>query len=241
MSVITITTPFNIDLEFRIAPFLKRLIAWVLDIILIYLYVYVMYSWAVEPLQGSRDLMTTASILIIAIPAYSYHLVAEYFFGGQSVGKKLMGIKVIDISGTEASGSQYLLRWLFRLVDMTITMGAGAVMSAALSRYNQRLGDMVAGTVVIDTRHETDLGDTIYLELEEEDYQPVFPEVMRLSDRDINGIRNLLHTKGSNRDTVLYMEQVAERIRQVLQLRTDLEPRSMLEQLLKDYNRLTRN
>ena len=240
MSVITVTTPFNIDLEFRIAPFHKRLLAWLIDLLLMYTYVFLINRYIVAPLSAYEELGTTITIMMILIPAYSYHLIMEVFFNGQSLGKKAMGIKVMDINGNEASFSQYLLRWLFRIFDMLMTLGAAAVLSAALSKYGQRLGDMVAGTVVIDSRYRTDISDTIYLEVEDTSYEAVFPEVMKLSDRDINGIRNLLDAKGTGKDTEVYMDQVAVRIKEVLKLETQLTPRQLLEQLLKDYNYITR-
>ena len=239
MSIITVSTPFNIALEFRIAPFHKRLLAWFIDILLIYAYIILVERFLVSPLQLYEDLGKAASILLMVVPAYAYHLLCELFLNGQSLGKKALGIRVMDIQGREATASQYLLRWSFRLFDMVLTFGAAAVLSAALSRYSQRLGDMVAGTVVIDERNRTDLSETIYLDMTDETYVPAFPEVMMLSDRDINGIRNLLDTKTLSRDTELYMDQVGQRIREVLRIETTLEPRALLEQLLKDYNFLT--
>ncbi len=211
-----------------------------IDIALIYAYMILMERYIVSP-QGLYDsLGPVVAILFIAIPAYCYHLLCEVFLNGQSLGKKVLGIKVMDISGKQPTLSQYLIRWSFRLFDMMITLGAGAVLSAALTKHSQRIGDILAGTVVIDQRAKTNLYDTIYLEIEDHTYQPMFTEVMRLSDRDINGIRNLLDTPGSSRDTELYMTQVGERIRQVLKIDTELEPRKFLEQLLRDYNFLTR-
>ena len=140
MSVITVTTPFNIDLEFKIAPFHKRLLAWLIDIVLIYVYVILVNKYVVGPLNAYDELGQTVTILLIMIPAYSYHLLLEVFFNGQSLGKKAMGIKVMDMNGNEASFSQYLLRWIFRIFDMLITLGAAAVLSVALSRHSQRLG-----------------------------------------------------------------------------------------------------
>ncbi len=239
MSVITVTTPFNIDLEFRIAAFHKRLLAWMIDIVLVYTYIILMDKYIVDPLSMYESLGSTASILIVSIPAILYHLLCEVFMNGQSIGKKALGIKVLDMNGNEATLSQYLLRWSFRLFDMVITLCAGAVLSTALSKHSQRLGDLVAGTVVIDQRARTDIDDTIYLELTDEDYKPVFTEVMNLSDRDINGIRNLLDKKGQSKDTEIYMAQVAQRIRDVLKIETDLTPRELLQQLLRDYNFLT--
>jgi len=123
---------------------------------------------------------------------------------------------------------------------MILTLGAGAVLSAALTKNNQRLGDLVAGTVVIDKNARTALQETIYLEIEDERYVPMHPQVMQLSDRDINGIRNLLDSKGNSKDTEIYIAQVTHRIREVLNIETTLEPRAFLQQLLKDYNYITR-
>lgn len=240
MSVITVTTPFNIDLEFRVAPFHKRLLAWMIDIILIYVYMFLIERYVVTPLAMYESFGQTASVLFIIVPAYCYHLVCEALMNGQSVGKRILGIKVMDLNGNEASFSQYLIRWSFRLFDMVITLGAGAVLSAALSKNSQRIGDMLAGTVVIDERARTHIDETIYLDIAEDNYQPMFPEVMKLSDRDINGIRNLLDARTGSRDTDVYMTQVADRICEVLKLETVLEPRELLEQLLRDYNYLTR-
>lgn len=240
MSVITVSTPFNIDLEFRIAAFHKRLLAWFIDILLVYLYIFLMNRFVVRPLAFFQDMAEAPRILFLFIPAYCYHLVFEVFMNGQSPGKLALGIKVMDLTGREASLSQYLLRWSFRLFDMLLTFGAAAVLSAALSKKSQRLGDMLAGTVVIDRRAGTGIHDTIYLEVTDVTaYTPVFQEVMNLSDRDINGIRNLLDTRGTSHDTEIYMATVAHRIKEVLNIQSDLTPRELLEQLLKDYNYLT--
>jgi len=102
-----------------------------------------------------------------------------------------------------------------------------------------RLGDLAADTVLIDNRRQTHLHDTIYLEIEEDQYTAVFPEVMKLTDRDISGIRNLLSTKRT-KDSEIYMAQIAGRIKEVLNLQTNLVPEDLLRQLLKDYNYLTR-
>jgi uncharacterized RDD family membrane protein YckC len=240
VSVLTVTTSFNIDLDFRIAPFHKRLLAWMIDLVLIYIYVILINRFVVRPLNMYEYAGNTATILFLLIPAYSYHLLMEVFCNGQSVGKMAMGIQVMDLNGHEATLSQYLLRWLFRLFDMMITLGAAAVLSTALTKYSQRLGDIVAGTVVIDKKARTDIGDTIYLDLNQDNYKVAFPQIMQLNDRDINGIRNLLDTKSSSRDTEIYMEQVAQKIKDVLKIQTEMETREFLKQLLHDYNFLTR-
>lgn len=241
MSVVRVSTPFNIELEFVVAAFHKRLLAWMIDLIIVLIYVLFMDRFVMSGSVMDAGLNRTVAILFIAIPVYTYHLFWEILLRGQSPGKRALGIRVMDANGQQAGISQYLIRWLFRLVDMVMTLGAGAVLSVALSKNSQRIGDMLAGTVVVDERAQILLEETIYLELEHEDYQPMFPEVMRLSDRDINGIRTLLDIRSNNKDTEQYIHNVADRIRQVLRIDTELSPQGLLEQLLRDYNFLTRH
>jgi uncharacterized RDD family membrane protein YckC len=240
MSIITISTPFNIDLEFKIAPLHKRILAWMIDIIIMYSFVFLMLRFAVPYLRVEEYMSKMFSYLFVMIPAFSYHLILELVWNGQSVGKKALGIKVVDANGKEPTISQYLLRWVLRIVDMGMTMGFGAILAITFSSLNQRLGDLAAGTVVIDQTGKTNLKETIYMDITENiNYKPMFPEVMRLTDRDINGIRNLLDTPYS-KDTEIYTLQVTHRIKEVLHLQSDIEPRAFLQQLLHDYNFLTR-
>jgi uncharacterized RDD family membrane protein YckC len=240
MSIITITTPFNIDLEFSIAPFHKRLLAWAIDMVAIVAYVYLAIRFLAPMVGMNKYEYGEALYLVLLLPAYSYHLIFELVMNGQTPGKKAMRLKVVDKTGKAATTSQYFIRWLLRLVDMGVTMGAGAVLSIALSRFNQRIGDFAAGTVIIDASAKTGLGQTIYRDVEGGDADIMFPEVMRLTDRDINGIRNLLDEKQGNRDNEAYKEKVTERIKQVLSIESDLEPDEFLHRLLRDYNVITR-
>lgn len=239
MSIITIPTAFNIELEFALAPFHKRLLAWLIDILIIYTFIYIMLVFIVPAMGVDGTLGNVISLLFIILPAFSYHFLMEVFAGGRSVGKIALGIKVMDLTGREATISQYLLRWIFRIIDMGVTMGIGAVFSMALTKYNQRIGDLLAGTIVIDQKWQTRLHETIYLEIGDKNYQVLFPQVMKLTDRDINGIRGLLDMREGNAENDTYIYQVTNRIREVLHIETELEPREFLHRLLSDYNYLT--
>ena len=240
MSIITVPTAFNIDLEFRIAPFHKRLLAWIIDLVIVYGYILLMFRFVVSLFETSNYLGDAFAMVFVIVPAFCYHLLMELFFNGRSVGKMALGLKVLDLGGKEATVSQYLLRWIFRMVDMGVTLGAGALFSAALTQYSQRLGDLLAGTIVIDQRRETHLHETIHLDLDEAHYEVSYQQVMRLTDRDINGIRNLLAMKEGNRDNENYIVQVTCRIKEVLEIETEMEPRELLQVLLNDYNFLTK-
>ncbi len=236
MSLLTVETPFHIYLEFKIAPFHKRLLAWAIDMLIMVGWSYLTQEYIVARSNFSEVL----SILLTTFPFLTYHFMMEFFFNGQSVGKMITGIKVMNITGHKASISQYILRWAFRLVDMGMTFGLGAILTAAFSKNHQRIGDLVAGTVVIDTHFKTEIADTIYLENASEDYYPKFPMVMQLSDRDINGIRNLLELKKKNKETEKHISDVALRVKKKLQIATTVGDTIFLNQLLEDYNYYTK-
>lgn len=265
MSTLVISTPFNIDLEFRVAPFMKRVWATLIDMLVISAYAFVVIRFVLMPLTSVSDMAETTMVVIISVPTFLYHLLMEVFFNGQSIGKKVVGIKVMDKEGNEPTLSQYLLRWILGFsnyilfavpyIIYLVIMSGGAyvlllvfvlifympdVISVAISSKSQRLGDLAAGTVVIDQKAVTGIDETIYLDIEEDNYQVQFAEVMRLSDRDINGIRNLLALKSNTKEVDHYMIDVSQRIKEVLSLESNLPPNEFLRQLLQDYNYLTR-
>jgi len=259
MSIITIGTPFNIDLEFKIASFNKRLLAWLIDILIICLYYYLMLRF-IYPLAGLGERVTTAaSLLVIIIPVMAYQLLFEIFLNGQTIGKIAAGIKVIDKEGREPTWGQYITRWilcignLFIYIIPFILLANPAFMiffmvlylpdflTMIISVKSQRIGDFAAGTVVIDKSYKANINETIYLQIEDTGYKPLYPQVMRLTDRDINGIRNLLNTKGQTRQTEHYMIDVAQKIKTVLGIESNLHSVDFLEKLLQDYNYFIKN
>jgi len=153
---------------------------------------------------------------------------------GQSIGKKLMHIKVIGEDGGRPALHQYLIRWLTRPFDIIFSLGLTGLLTTVLSKKNQRLGDMAAGTLVIKTKIETDIDDTVFLEVEDA-YKPHFPQVMRLSDRDMNTIKGVLNNSIRYRNFDV-AARLSDKIRNVLDITEYVEPVAFLEILLKDYN-----
>jgi uncharacterized RDD family membrane protein YckC len=264
MAAISIPTAFNISLEFEVSPFGRRLIAWIIDTSLQALYCAGFISLFLDGDLYFSDSMETqaAFVLFCVLPVSSYHFVMEVFCKGQSLGKMATGIRVVDMMGGEPSVSQYLIRLLFRsfslipllgaiiadvmgkesvLYNMVLALVAIAIFVMFLtSKYSQRLGDRLAGTLVIRNRAEANINTTIFLEVSDTTYTVRYPEVMKLSDRDLNGIRNLLAVKSTGKDAMAYTERISTRVQQVLGITTEQEPRQFLEQLLWDYNYLTK-
>ncbi len=257
MAIITINTPFNIDLEFKIADFAKRVFAWVIDVIIISVYFYLMVKFGFDVVHfGGEGVGSLFGFLLVILPVIAYQLIFEIFFNGQTLGKKAVGIKIIDKEGNEPSWGQFITRWLLCLGNLFIYILPYFIISnpfavigfiflylpdvvvMLISPKNQRIGDLAAGTVVIDSAYRTDIAETIYQQIEVKDYVPVFPQVMRLTDRDINGIRNLLNIKKPGKDTEAYTLQVVQKIKKVLGIESDIDGNDFLQQLLFDYNYL---
>lgn len=241
MEKIKIPTSFNIELDFETPEFHKRLFAWVIDIcILVAYYNIMMYVLrAIMPSQNSGNNLPllynmNALYLLFFLPILLYHLFFEIIMNGQSIGKKLMHIKVIGEDGGRPALHQYLIRWLTRPFDIVLSLGLAGLLTTVLSKKNQRLGDMAAGTLVIKTKIETDIDDTVFLEVEDA-YKPRFPEVMRLSDRDMNTIKGVLNNSIRYRNFDV-AARLSDKIRNVLDITEYVEPVEFLEILLKDYN-----
>lgn len=267
MSTIKIATNFNIDLEFTSAPFHKRLIAWALDLILQVFYLIIaarFLKWLMLHMNNSRDndYNLWAIVLLLLLPFLLYHVVCEITMNGQSIGKKLMNIQVVNENGGRASISQLIIRWLIRTSDYMLLliilyapyamMFGGKFFSAIAasvlllvtdvilvntSQKNQRLGDLLAHTILISTNQKSALEDTVFLQTEDS-YVPQFPQVMQLSDRDINSLKGILDTAKRRGDYQL-AERAAEKLKLHLGLQTTLTPFEVLEVLLKDYNHLS--
>jgi hypothetical protein len=107
----------------------------------------------------------------------------------------------------------------------------------AVSQKGQRLGDILAGTVVVNTRTKLSVEDTIFMNVVTTDYKVTFPNVMRLSDRDINTVKGVLQqAKKSNNYEMC--NRVSYKVKEVLNITTDMYTDQFLEKLLEDYNYL---
>ena len=111
------------------------------------------------------------------------------------------------------------------------------VITISVSNKNQRLGDMAAGTVVVNTKSALTIADTVFMNINTAGYKVMFPEVMRLSDRDINTIKGVL-TQAGKRNNYDMCNRVSMKIKEVLNIQSDMHVDQFLGKLLEDYNYL---
>ena len=233
MLVVKLDTGFNIEVEFATAPFHRRLFAWVLDFIILLSYLWVSNKVLDNLLGEFWDTEYEWLNVLHILPFLLYHPLMEIFLNGQSLGKRALRIKVITMEGGQPSVSQYMIRWMFRLIDVCLFLMPG-FFSIILSQRSQRLGDMAAGTIVIDTRASTSWQDTIFTEIETT-YKPKYPQVMQLTDKDINTLKSIINAVTKRNDYEL-AHRISERIQSKLNMQADEDSLTFLKRLLKDYN-----
>ena len=254
MSFIEIATPFNVDIEFETPEFHRRLFAYCIDFTLIILYLISMFYLLFGGLHVSEN-SEGFILLVLILPIILYTLLAEIWLNGQTLGKKALRIKVVSLDGGEPRLEQYLLRWFLRFYEwgfivfsifwqngtgilILISGGITCIIIIAVTKKSQRLGDIVAGTVVVNTKSRLSVDDTIFVNVTQEDYKVKFPEVLRLSDRDINTIKSVL-TLSQKNHTYDMANRVAGKVKDVLKISSDMYASEFLEKILEDYNYLS--
>ena len=257
MSTVQINTAFNVGLDFEIAPFHKRLLAYLIDFALLAIYLFGMKYLLYELFNLSREKSSGLDILIISLPMLFYSLLTELLLNGQTFGKKLMQIRVISLEGGEPTFGQFILRWITKFFEWpflfgylyassvalflyalyTGFFGVAVVIAILVSKKSQRLGDMAAGTVVVDAKTSMSVNDTIFIAVNATNYKPLFPEVMRLSDNDINTIKTVLTQAKKNHNHDICM-RIEYKVKDVLKIESKLSSTDFLEKLLEDYNYL---
>jgi uncharacterized RDD family membrane protein YckC len=269
MAAIKVPTSFNIDVEFEIPEFYRRLVALLIDIVIQFCYFKIAIEIYNSILRNSdfSDADTghnlEAILLLLFLPVFIYHVMLEMTMNGQSIGKKIMGIRVVHENGGRASISQFLIRWLLRVSDVWIillviflalgpdfrnpettfiVLGALSflitdIVLVVASKKSQRIGDILARSILIRTNRRASIEETVFQEVAD-NYTPSFPQIMQLSDRDINAIKSILETARKKGDLDMAIA-ASEKIKSHLKIDSGISPFEFLDILLKDYNYLS--
>ena len=155
---ITIETPEQTALEFAIAGVGSRFLALAFDMLIQLLILGGMFLIG-GVFHGAFGSNWAVALLILAlfIVFFGYFAIFEAVWNGQTPGKRITHIRVIKDSGRPITPAESFGRNLMRIVDSSPAfLYAIGIVSVLLSKQNKRLGDFVAGTIVI---HERELQD----------------------------------------------------------------------------------
>ena len=165
-----------------------------------------------------------------------YDLLFEYFYNGQNLGKRIVRIKVVKLDGTPASFGNYLIRWVFRIVDNVLVWGAVSVITLIVNGRGQRLGDIAAGTTVIRISKKVTLSQTLFATVPE-NYVPVYPAVKLLTEKDIEIVKDVMRFYQNN--NYYTNPELADRARTALENKIKMKTRQttgdFFRTILTDY------
>jgi uncharacterized RDD family membrane protein YckC len=149
-----IVTPEAVLLEFETASVGSRVLAQLVDIGIRVLGLYAV-AIGIGVASGTIDDSGVVILLVIAIflLLFGYPAILETVWNGQTVGKRAVGLRVVTVEGAPVRFRHAAIRSLLAVVDFFLPpVGVAATLSVLLTRRNQRLGDVFAGTIVLRER-----------------------------------------------------------------------------------------
>jgi uncharacterized RDD family membrane protein YckC len=255
MSKIYFTSAQHVDIEFEIASVVQRITAYVIDTIILSIYLFIVFM-AVQ----FDDFFTNFGtwlffmLLLAKLPWILYQPVMEYLTGGQTIGKMALGIRVVRLNGERVGWREVITRWLLRGDFLWISASYFVMLIpfwnvfdafiVALSSRQQRIGDSLAGTIVIKNKSSQyyQLKDVLKIK-SHENYTPTYLNVVLFSDEDMIYIKNCIQHrkryKGAEANNLLL--KLADET--ALLLGVNEVPKDcikFLETVLNDYVVLTR-
>ncbi len=237
MSELQINTTQNVKINFTAAGAGERLLAFIIDMLIKVGYMTIL-NMSIGAFQDMDQWSQIGINTLLGLPIVFYTLVLEALMEGQTIGKKIMKVKVVKIDGYQASLSDYVVRWFFRIVDIYI-LGLGFFV-ILFSKWSQRLGDMAAGTSVIMLKDKVNISHTILEDLHD-NYKPTYPTVIKLSDNDARIIKDTFTTAklASDYQTLIKLRnKITEVIGVTAITGNDIQ---FIDTILKDYNYYTQS
>lgn len=140
-----VVTPENVRFDYRVAGPFPRAVAFVIDCFVIVLVIFIVamvFSFTVG------EAATGLILILIFVLQWGYASILETFWNGQTVGKRALKLRVVSENGLPINGRQAVLRTFLRTADL-VPYGIPGTLSMLFSSRFQRIGDRVAGTMVV--------------------------------------------------------------------------------------------
>ena len=210
MAQTSIITGQNVKIQQTAATLLQRVVAWVIDYIVLYFVsLFFVAIISVFALGGSENAMYVCLVIyILTIVMYPFWM--ELFNNGQSLGKMAMKIRVVCLDGTRPSISALFIRWITLLFDSVLGLAF-----IIFSKNSQRIGDLAAGTTVVKITKAIQPATFNALYFMSRNFKPTFPEASKLTMHQVGIIEKVLDLEfGEERHR--YIDQLTDKITEML-------------------------
>jgi uncharacterized RDD family membrane protein YckC len=223
---VTIDTPEQIALELQVAGIGSRFLAIAVDTVL-QLLLYITVFMALSLVQAPDFLRT--SFVGVAGPAlailfgfsiyWGYFAAFEIFWSGRTPGKRLAGIRVIKETGRPINAFEAIGRNVLRAIDFLPAGYAVGLVCMMLNRYSRRLGDYVAGTIVVHDKQTEDVRPDWNLDAQAPSGSA---PISRITPEELQLIETYLHRRLDLDENI--RRDMAERIVSRIAGKTGLQP-----------------
>ena len=188
---ITIATAEGVRIDLTLAGLATRMLAAGFDLFIYSLVLFALWIALIPTFlvaSDGSDLAFSIAVMLSIFGFFAYPTAFETFYGGRTPGKKMMNIKVLTIDGYPPTFSTILTRNLLRLADVFPGFYLVGAISILASEHEQRLGDLVAGTIVVREKLNT---HTDHLPIGTPD-EAVW-DVSQVTHEDVLAIRHFLN------------------------------------------------
>lgn len=239
MADITIVSGNNVRINLHCASLASRMVAFGIDIVVLFLYFYCIISttevWMFIAADISYRWMRFLSYFIMGLIPLLYIPMCETFHNGQTIGKQVMGIRVMRTDGEHLTFGCIMLRYLLLYVDAVLGLGIGCIF-IAMSKKSQRLGDLAAGTAVVHCKaYKQSRVDLSCYDFLNQKYKVQYPRAAELTPKQAAIIEHTLQEQGQGHEQRL--ERLADKVERLCGKRNHpaLSPETYLQQMLNDY------
>ncbi|NIO10228.1 MAG: RDD family protein [Deltaproteobacteria bacterium] len=144
-----IRTPEGVAFSLLLAGPVTRFLAWAIDLACVSVAATFLGMVLVLLKLINFDFGAALQIIAYFLISTGYGIVAEWYWRGQTLGKRLLRLRVMDAQGLRLQFSQVVVRNLLRFVDLFPAFYLVGGLACLVNRRNQRLGDLAANTIVI--------------------------------------------------------------------------------------------
>ncbi|NNC83803.1 MAG: RDD family protein [Flavobacteriales bacterium] len=245
MKKIDVITTQNVRIEYELAGLGDRLLAFLLDQIVLWTGILILNFLLVSIMLAANTTLPDWVFILLLAPVYIFYTPAlEILNNGQTVGKMALRIKVLDLHGRNPEVLEYLIRWAFRMVDIWFTLGSLASILIVSGDHAQRLGGRLSNTTLVRLNPKQNLSLSHLLEIESlESYQPSFPQVRQLNEDEMLTLKQALERYRSYRNES-HKEALLEAVKRVKEFtgidQGEMKTIPFVKKLIQDYVVLTR-
>ncbi len=263
MKTIQFESAQNVKIDYEFASSVQRAVSALIDGVLMIIYLIIFLAAASS--AGAENYILV-ELFLLKLPLIFYHPILEYLAQGQTLGKHIMGIRVVTYSGERPGLREIFTRWIFKgyflwiafsftnifmagpnfimIAMIQLSIGFIGFLVCSFSERHQRMGDVMANTIVIRNKSSVrySLRDVLAIK-NQENYTPEYPNATVFTDEDMLLIKNTIQRvkANPNAETKKFAIDLANKSAELMGLPETPEKRlKFLQTLLQDYVVLTR-